>query len=139
MGNGVKWCNSNVGASTPQEYGTYFYNFVIEDYPDYRLPTSEDFKYLATKCRFCWGTYKGVQGALFVAPNGNSIFLPGAGKKGNAFSSDYGIGERCFYKAADCMDNYGDMKSAIVDIAWHFFGFGSGISSGGIPVRLIKR
>lgn len=139
MGNGVKWCNSNVGASTPQEYGTYFYNFVIEDYPDYRLPTSEDFKYLATKCRFCWGTYKGVQGALFVAPNGNSIFLPGAGKKGNAFSSDYGIGERCFYKAADCMDNYGDMKSARIDIAWHFFDFGSGISSGGIPVRLIKR
>lgn len=37
------------------------------------------------------------------------------------------------------MDNYGDMKSARIDIAWHFFDFGSGISSGGIPVRLIKR
>lgn len=47
----------------------------------WRMPTMEECVELATLCEHRYITYKEVKGCLFVAPNGNCIFLPAAGDK----------------------------------------------------------
>ena len=46
----------------------------------WRMPTIEEFKELLSKCKSRWTTMDGIKGRLFTGPNGNSIFLPAAGK-----------------------------------------------------------
>ena len=46
----------------------------------WRMPTIEDFRELLDKCKSRWMTVNGVKGRRFTGPNGNSIFIPAAGK-----------------------------------------------------------
>lgn len=52
----------------------------------WRMPSYEQFEELLTKCVWAPCEKNGVKGFQVVGPNGNSIFLPIAGKKG--FESD---------------------------------------------------
>lgn len=45
----------------------------------WRMPTYWEFEELRS-CEWHWITYNGVEGELFVGPNGNAIFLPQAGR-----------------------------------------------------------
>lgn len=49
---------------------------------DWHLPTRENVYELIQKCTFEWIVYKGVNGMMVTGPNGNSIFLPAGGYKG---------------------------------------------------------
>ena len=62
----------------------------------WRMPTKEEWEELMTKCTFTWTTQNGVNGELFTAPNGNSIFLPAAGY-GYEIEPGYHIRETCSY------------------------------------------
>ena len=62
----------------------------------WRMPTKEEWVELMTKCTFTWTTHNGVNGELFTAPNGNSIFLPAAGY-GYETEPGYIIREACSY------------------------------------------
>ena len=46
---------------------------------DWRMPTKEEWQELLNNTTVTWTTQNGVNGRLFTAPNGNSLFLPAAG------------------------------------------------------------
>lgn len=96
LGLSVKWATCNVGASSSEEYGSYFAwgetipknIYLKETYlPDknfnkvFRLPTKEEFKELLNKCTWTWTLQNGVKGYKVTGPNGKSIFLPAAGQQ----------------------------------------------------------
>ena len=55
---------------------------------DWRMPTKEEFQELYNNTTVTWTTQNGVNGRLFTASNGNSLFLPAAGYRGSS-SLDY--------------------------------------------------
>ena len=46
--------------------------------PSWRMPTTEQEKELYEKCSSSWTVRDGVNGRLFIGPNGNILFLPAA-------------------------------------------------------------
>jgi uncharacterized protein (TIGR02145 family) len=55
---------------------------------DWRMPTKEEWQELNQNTTVTWTTQNGVNGRLFTASNGNSLFLPAAGYRSNS-SLDY--------------------------------------------------
>ena len=51
---------------------------------DWRMPTKEEFQELYNNTTVTWTTQNGVNGRLFTASNGNSLFLPAAGYRRNS-------------------------------------------------------
>ena len=47
----------------------------------WRMPTYTELKELKDNCTVTWTTQNGVNGRLFTASNGNSLFLPAAGNR----------------------------------------------------------
>ena len=55
----------------------------------WRMPTAKESFELAEKCVWLWISVNGVNGYLVTGPNGNSIFLPAAGRRyGTELQSD---------------------------------------------------
>ena len=107
---GIKWACCNMGAKSPEDYGAYFafgesqekdvfeaknYTNVNYQYGEmfprldpstiswgetWHTPSPSQFDELKTNCTSEWKTVKGVNGRLFTGKNGNSIFMPAAGK-----------------------------------------------------------
>ena len=61
----------------------------------WRMPTKEEWEELLINTTVIWMTQNGVNGRLFTASNGNSLFLPAAGCRSNS-SLDY-AGSRGYY------------------------------------------
>mgnify|MGYP006988869724 CR=1 FL=1 len=84
LGLSVMWAECNIGASSPEEYGTYF-RWDGTDYArsklggTWRMPTYAECQELIDNCTFQWSSRGGVTGCYFIASNGNSIFLPASG------------------------------------------------------------
>ena len=102
---GLLWATCNVGAEAPEQYGDYFawgetqpkdtYNSTSYQYSEddaatanwgngWRMPTKEEWEELYNNTTSTWTTQNGVNGRLFTANNGNSIFLPAAGYRQNS-------------------------------------------------------
>ncbi len=62
---------------------------------DWRMPTKEEWQELYQNTTHTWTTQNGVEGRLFTASNGNSLFLPGAGYRND--SSLEGAGSYGYY------------------------------------------
>ena len=125
LGLRVKWATCNVGAVTPEEYGDYFawgetkpkssYNSSTYSYSSnpsvlplskdaarvnwggtWRMPTQAELQELKTNCTWTWTTQNGVKGCKVTSmSNGNSIFLPAAGRYSG--SSLYQAGNEGYY------------------------------------------
>ncbi len=54
----------------------------------WRMPTKAEFDELLNKCKWEWTTQGGKKGYRVIGPNGNSIFLPAAGRRSDS-SLDY--------------------------------------------------
>ncbi len=82
----------------------------------WRMPTKEEWQELYQNTTNTWTTQNGVNGRLFTAPNGNSLFLPAAGYRW--FSDLYYVGSDGSYWSSSLGtdDPYG---------AW-YFDFNSG-------------
>ena len=52
--------------------------------PSWRMPTKEQQDELNNSCTRAWTTRNGVKGTLFTGPNGNSLFLPATGYRGES-------------------------------------------------------
>ena len=91
----------------------------------WRMPTKEEFDELRNNCTVTWTTQNGVNGRLFTGPNGNSIFLPAAGYRGD--SDLYGAGSSGYYWSSSLDTGY------TVD-AWRLY-FSSGNCSMGRNYR----
>ena len=82
LGLSVKWATTNVGASKPEGYGTFYtYEEAQERLwtSPWRTPTYDELAELRNECTWKWTTQNGVNGYKVTGPNGNSIFLPAAG------------------------------------------------------------
>lgn len=87
-----KWCNGNFNTLTKYctygEYGTVDNKTELEPEddaahvnwgPSWRMPTSEQFAELYDECSRQWTQKNGVNGDLFIGPNGKTLFFPAAG------------------------------------------------------------
>ena len=114
LGLSVKWAKRNIGARTPGDFGGHFAFGDLTgtnpsiDPADYAnastyvtaldlayqvtggkgtLPTAEQYEELFQLCTVEWTTLDNNPGYKMTGPNGNSIFLPAAGKRvGSDFS-----------------------------------------------------
>ena len=90
---GLKWANCNVGAINPYDYGDrYALMDNMDDYSEidfahskwggsWRMPSKHDFKELIDLCDWEWKKQNGINGYIIKSrTNGNSIFLPAAGR-----------------------------------------------------------
>lgn len=118
MGLSVKWCNVNVGANKPTDYGGYFAwgeteeknNYSDSNYDSHkpvedvaqmqgmgRTPTDEEFEELARNADCLYAKCNGVFGCYIISKiNCNCIFLPAAGYRW--LKENYGIGVNGFYR-----------------------------------------
>ena len=71
---------------------------------DWRMPTQEEWQELFDNTTSTWTTQNGVNGRLFTASNGNSLFLPAAGYRGS--SSLYYAGSYGFYWSSSLYTDY---------------------------------
>ena len=88
-----KWCNGSKNTltkyCTDSDFGTVDNKPVLDLEDDaayanwggnWRMPTPDEIKELVDNCHWEWTTRNGVNGYKVTGPNGNSIFLPAAGK-----------------------------------------------------------
>ena len=116
LGLSVKWAKRNVGAKTETDFGGLFgfgdltgvnpsinpADYASDDtyrtafdlpntlYDRITLPTAADFEELFRSCTTEWTEQDGVQGYKVTGKNGNSIFLPAAGKRVGQTTSEEG-------------------------------------------------
>ena len=70
----------------------------------WRLPTKSELEELLNNCTWTWTEQNGVNGYKVTGPNGNSIFLPAAGRRGGKHL--FNAGYRGYYWSSTPYDNY---------------------------------
>ena len=71
---------------------------------DWRMPTKEEWQELYQNTTHTWTTQNGVNGCLFTASNGNSLFLPAAGYRHN--NSLFDAADNGFYWSSSLNPDY---------------------------------
>ena len=71
---------------------------------NWRMPTSDEMEELTDKCTWEWTSMNGINGYKVTGPNGNSIFLPAAGRRVNAFLEN--AGDNGHYRTATWRELY---------------------------------
>ena len=103
----------------------------------WRMPTKAEIDELDSKCSWTWYQYKGVWGQKVTGPNGNSIFLPAAGKRTGTSLFDDGSG---YYGSATL--NEGFDGSSVWRLCFYNRYSGGSVSScirnSGLTVRPVK-
>lgn len=161
LGLSVLWADMNVGATNPSEYGKLFgygdtsgeqWSENESDYPkesilgtnndiatanwgeDWRMPSAQELKELAEKCRWKQVTLDGVIGSLATGPNGNSIFFPYAGSRIGVSTYRAGQLGECW---AGTLSNFGSPVNML------YYGYSASLNWGacsawGASVRPVK-
>ena len=73
---------------------------------NWRMPTKAEIQELIDKCNWKWTTQNGVYGYKVKGPNGNSIFLPAAGRVGSSLGS---AGSSGLYWSSTPGEKYGNL------------------------------
>ena len=68
----------------------------------WRMPSVTEWTELRNKCNWTWTTQNGVNGRLVTGPNGNSIFLPAAGRRQYTVDSAGAYGS--YWSSSLCTD-----------------------------------
>ena len=94
LGLSVRWASCNIGASSPEDCGTYvsqleYDNLNAESASQCKVPSREEWQELMRECTWRFTIQNGVKGELVVGPNGNSIFLPASGFRVNGDLIDH--------------------------------------------------
>ena len=125
LGLSVKWATCNVGATKPEDNGSYF--AWGETSPKdsstrdaaranwggtWRMPTDAEMEELIENCEWEWTTLGGKIGHKVTSKkNGNSIFLPPTGIR--CCGEDIGAGSDEYWSSSSCRESY--------DEAWSMF------------------
>ena len=99
----------------------------------WRTPTSAEWTELLNKCSWRWTTSNGVKGMLVTGSNGNSIFLPAAGYKG-----ERGLTNAGSYGDYWSSTLYGGNLSYSVDFYASGHEKGSNTRNCGLTIRPVK-
>ncbi len=91
----------------------------------WRLPTKAEFKELIDRCTWTWTSYKGIAGYKVTGPNGNSIFLPAAGRR---------LGSELYYRGSSGYYWSGSLRESSQSYAYGLY-FNSGDRSVGSYYR----
>lgn len=75
---GTKWACCNVGASSPEEYGSYL---TFDEAQGYNPPSLDQIKEFLSNTTSVWTAQNGVNGRKFTGSSGGSVFLPAAGHR----------------------------------------------------------
>ena len=110
-----KWCNGSgttmTKYCTDSYFGTVDNKTTLDPEDDvahvkwggsWRMPTLDEQKELLNNCIWTWATFNGVDGYNVTGPNGNSIFLPGAGYRYG--TSLYSSGSNGYYWSSSLYD-----------------------------------
>ena len=89
------------------------------------MPTKEEWQELYNNTTVIWTTQNGVNGRLFTASNGNSLFLPAAGYRNNSGLNSAGSWGNCWSSS---------LYTAYPDGAWYF-----GFDSDGYGMSYVSR
>lgn len=73
---GTMWACCNVGASAPEDYGSYL---TFDKAQEYNPPSLEQIKELVDNCTSTETTRNGFNGRKFTGSNGGSVFFPAVG------------------------------------------------------------
>lgn len=109
---GTLWATCNVGASKPEDCGKCFSwnegNKVTVNWgTGWSMPTKEQWEELISNTKHTWTTRNDVNGRLFMANNGNALFLPAAGFRWKGELKSFG-----------CSGRYWSSSRSVVDLAW---------------------
>ena len=130
--------------NTISSYGSIDNKMVLEPEDDvahvklggkWRMPTVAEWTELRENCTWTWTTQNGVNGRLVTASNGNSIFLPAAGGRGDTILGT--VGSYGYYWSSS-------LHPVSPTGAWYFhFGSGSAGRNGyrrcvGLSVRPVS-
>ena len=102
---------------------------------DWRMPTKEEFQELYNNTTVTWTTQNGVNGRLFTASNGNSLFLPAAGCRYDGSLND--VGSYGYYWSSSLDTDY-PRDAWYFDFGWDYYGMFSGYRSFGQSVRPVR-
>ncbi|MBO7194367.1 MAG: hypothetical protein J6V47_08805 [Bacteroidaceae bacterium] len=126
--------------STNGRYGTFDDKSVLDTEDDvasvkwggnWRMPTYEEIKELKEECSWQWVTVNDMKGKLVTGPNGNSIFLPAAGRRSDTYLNSY---ESYGYYSTKTLDNNCD-KSITLNFYHNYEYIGSENRYYGLSVR----
>ncbi len=126
---GTKWACCNIGASSPEQYGSYL---TFDEAQGYNPPSYDQIKELVNNCYYTETTQNGVKGGKFIGSNGGSVFLPAAGYRWSG--EVYLVGSSGGYWSSTPRDEYSG------------YGLDAGSGKGwfcndrryGRPVRLVR-
>ena len=103
----------------------------------WRMPTKEEWQELLDNTTITWTAQNGVNGRLFTAANGNSLFLPAAGYRG--FSGLYYAGSYGYYWSSSLGTDDPHNAWILNFISDHYGMYGSGHSRDcGRPIRPVR-
>ena len=98
----------------------------------WRMPTKAEWEELKNNTTVTWTTQNGVNGRLFTASNGNSLFLPAAGYRQS--SSLYDAGNCAYYWSSSLSMDYSE-SAGILFCSSSYYGLSSGGRYNGFLVR----
>ena len=128
---GTLWATCNVGASKPEDNGDYFAwdecKTAAANWGNgWDMPSKEQWEELKENTKSTWTTRNGVKGRLFTANNGNSLFLPAAGRR--LSGEVYNVGSSGYYWSSS-------LYAGNPLYAWLFY-FSSGSAYVGSGIRI---
>ena len=161
---GTLWADRNVGADAPEAAGDYFrfgetepftedspkyvYGDITESIAgsdrdaatvnlgkDYRMPTLDQIKELIDECEWEWTKQNGANGMKVTGPNGNNIFFPASGYRGNSSGSLSNVGGNGYYRSASPNSSNGGHSLYFDSSYW---GWDYSDRASGFPVRPVK-
>lgn len=134
---GTKWCCCNVGASSPEEYGSYL---SLDEAPLYNSPSLAQIVEFLINTTSVWTTLNGVNGRRFSGSNGGSVFLPAAGYRYYRGGELYyvAVGRDGSYRSSTPTDDAAGWYELIFDSDGARRGLRDAYRTVGIPVRPVR-
>ena len=102
---------------------------------DWRMPTEEEWEELYNNTTCVWTTQNGVNGRLFTATNGSSLFLPAAGYRNG---SSLNLAGNSGHYWSSSLDTGGPYSALHFDIHSDYYDMFEGYRSNGNTVRAVR-
>lgn len=104
---------------------------------NWRIPTEAEWEELYNNTTVIWTSLNGVNGRLFTASNGNTLFLPAAGAIGGSWHQHEGIG-MYWSSSLSVMDYYGPDYAKEFIFSMDYYRLGANARILGETIRAVR-